>query len=56
MHDGENLSVPEIYKRSRKRWGCSKYLLSVEVIVAKDGNKNKGSHRLDIYLTCASLY
>ena len=38
LYDGENLSVPEIYKRSRKRRGCSKYLLSVEVIVAKDGN------------------
>ena len=37
IHNGEILSLTEIYKRSKKRRGCSRYLLSVMVGVEKDG-------------------
>lgn len=36
-YDGEKLTLTEIYKRNKKRRGCSKYLLSVLVSVEKDG-------------------
>jgi len=67
LYDGQNLSVPEIYKRSRKRRGRSKYLLSVEVIVAKDEyesiparlvyvrNRNKKSEYLVLITTDMEL-
>jgi hypothetical protein len=36
-YEGESLSLPDIYKRNKKRRGRSRYLLSVRVDVVKDG-------------------
>ena len=67
LYNGENLSAPEIYKRNRKRRGRSKYLLSVEVMVDKDGyesiparlvyvrNRNKKSEYLVLVTTDMEL-
>jgi len=35
-YHGENISLPEVYKRSKKRRGRSRYLLSVDVNVVRD--------------------
>lgn len=37
LYKGEMMPLTEIYKKNKKRRGCSKYLLSVEVTVVKDG-------------------
>jgi hypothetical protein len=37
VYEGESLSLPDIYKRNKKRRGRSRYLLSVRVDVVKDG-------------------
>lgn len=37
VYEGEKLSIKKIYARNRKRRGCSKYLLSVNVEIEKDG-------------------
>ena len=37
VHDGSMKSVMSIFRQSPKRCGSSKYLLSVEASVAKDG-------------------
>ncbi len=36
LYNGEQLNIKEIYSRSRKRRGRSKYLLSVDVMVGKE--------------------
>ncbi len=42
----EMLSAPEIFKRNKKRRGCSKYLLSVEVDVVSSDRKESTPARL----------
>ena len=65
-YDGENMSLVDIYKKNKKRRGRSRYLLSIEVEVIKDGeiipakvvyvrNKNKRSDYLCLISTDVSL-
>lgn len=65
-YQGENLSLPEIYKRNKKRRGKSRYLLSVIVDVTKDGkiiparvvyvrNRNKRKEYLCLISTDTSI-
>lgn len=35
-YEGKNMSLVSIYNKNKKRWGKSKYLLSVYVDVVKD--------------------
>ena len=35
-YNGKALNIKEIYSRNKKRRGCSKYLLSIEVTVGED--------------------
>ena len=35
-YNGEKLSIKEIYSRNKKRRGCSKYLLSVDIMLGKE--------------------
>ena len=37
FYQGEKLNVKEIYRRNKKRRGCSRYLLAVSVDIEKDG-------------------
>lgn len=66
FYEGEKLSLKAIYTRSKKRPGRSRYLLSVDVAVEKDGvsipakivyvrNKNKRSEYLFIISTDITL-
>jgi hypothetical protein len=41
QYNGEMLSVTQIYSRCKKRRGCSKYLLSVEVKIRKQDKKTE---------------
>jgi len=65
-YDGENMSLVDIYKKNKKRRGRSRYLLSVEIEVIKDGeiipakvvyvrNKNKRNDYLCLISTDISL-
>ena len=36
-YEGERLNIKQIYRRNRKKRGRSKYLLSVEITLEKDG-------------------
>ena len=36
-YEGERLNIKQIYSRNRKKRGRSKYLLSVEITLEKDG-------------------
>lgn len=37
LYQGKSLNIKEIYRRNRKRRGRSKYLLSIEITLKKDG-------------------
>ncbi len=65
-YEGQNLSLIDIYKRNKKRRGRSRYLLSVNVTVVKDGesiaakvvyvrNRNKRKEYLCLITTDTSL-
>jgi len=65
-YEGEILSLPEVYRRNKKRRGRSRYLLSVIVNIVKDGdiipakvvyvrNRNKRSDYLILISTDTSI-
>nr|WP_242946432.1 transposase [Geosporobacter subterraneus] len=66
LYNGKMQPITEIYKQNRKRRGCSKYLLSVEVTVVKNDetvpakiiyvrNKNKKKDYLALITTDMSI-
>jgi len=64
LYQGKNINVKEIYGRNKKRRGRSRYLLSVEITVQKDGEsvparlvfvRNKSRRKDWLALICTDL-